>query len=59
VLEAPGVVEIKYRERELQQLLSKCDPRLNAIETVLARQAKEGKHPSEELQKEAQTRREK
>ncbi|KAL3102143.1 hypothetical protein niasHS_003552 [Heterodera schachtii] len=36
VLEASGIVEIKFREKDLLILLRKCDPKINQLEESLA-----------------------
>lgn len=36
VLEASGIVEIKFRERDLLLLLKKCDPKIDEMEKKVA-----------------------
>ena len=51
-------MEIKFRERDLQQFLSRCDPELQLMESTLSSKIKKGE-TDELLQKTISARREK
>lgn len=51
-------MEIKFRERDLQQFLSRCDPELQLMESTLSSKIKKGE-TDELLQKTINARREK